>query len=108
MYGRGKAFYLSRIKPAYRMDGEEKPLLDRTALHAASISIDHPATGERMTFSAALPKDMSSVLKYLRKFRALKPSSSQHQMRRALSWVTEAIQKSLSWSEAFCASPKCL
>lgn len=70
LYGDGKGFYLSAVKPGYRSEGEEKPLLKRTALHAVSLSIDHPTTGERMTFSAPLPKDMSSVLKYLRKFRS--------------------------------------
>jgi 23S rRNA pseudouridine1911/1915/1917 synthase len=75
LYGDGRGFYLSRVKPGYKIQGEEKPLLDRAALHAASISFDHPATGERMTFSAPLPKDMSSVLKYLRKFKALEPLS---------------------------------
>jgi 23S rRNA pseudouridine955/2504/2580 synthase/23S rRNA pseudouridine1911/1915/1917 synthase len=71
VYGNGKGFYLSHIKAGYKMEGEEKPLLDRTALHAALIAFDHPAAGGRMTFSAPLPKDMSSVLKYLRKFKAL-------------------------------------
>lgn len=70
LYGDGKGFYLSAIKPGYRSEGEEKPLLNRTALHAASLSIDHPVTGSRVTWSAPLPKDMSSVLKYLRKFRS--------------------------------------
>lgn len=70
LYGDGKGFYLSAIKPGYRSEGEEKPLLSRTALHAASLSIDHPVTGARVTLSAPLPKDMSSVVKYLRKFRS--------------------------------------
>jgi len=69
LYGDGKGFYLSAVKPRYRSEGEEKPLLNRTALHAASLSISHPTTGQRMAFAAPLPKDMSSVLKYLRKFR---------------------------------------
>jgi hypothetical protein len=64
------------VKSGYRIEGEEKPLLDRTALHASSISFAHPASGEGVTFSAPLPKDMSSVLKYLRKFRAREEKSS--------------------------------
>jgi 23S rRNA pseudouridine955/2504/2580 synthase/23S rRNA pseudouridine1911/1915/1917 synthase len=70
LYGDGKGFYLSAIKPGYKSEGEEKPLLNRTALHAASLTVDHPTTGERLTFTAPLPKDMSSVLKYLRKLRS--------------------------------------
>lgn len=69
IYGEGKPFFLSSVKPSYRPSGEEKPLLDRTALHAFAISFDHPRTGERSNHSAGLPKDMNSVLRYLRKFR---------------------------------------
>ncbi len=68
-YGDGKPFFLSHIKPAYRSEGEERPLLDRTALHAFAISFDHPKTGERTNLMAELPKDINSVLRYLRKFR---------------------------------------
>jgi 23S rRNA pseudouridine1911/1915/1917 synthase len=70
-YGDGRPFFLSHIKPGYRSVGEEKPLLDRTALHAFAISFDHPRTGERTNLMAELPKDMNSVLRYLRKFRLL-------------------------------------
>lgn len=68
-YANGQAFFLSHIKPAYRPEGEEKPLLDRTALHSFAISFDHPESGARTNLMAELPKDMNSVLRYLRKFR---------------------------------------
>jgi RluA family pseudouridine synthase len=68
-YGGGEGLFLSAIKPGYRVRGEEKPLLSRTALHAASIAFAHPATYERVTFEAPLPKDMRIALTYLRKFR---------------------------------------
>ena len=71
LYGDGRPFYLSDAKPHYRAKGEEKPLLERAALHAAALSFDHPTTGERVSFSALLPKGTSTVLKYLRKFRPL-------------------------------------
>jgi 23S rRNA pseudouridine1911/1915/1917 synthase len=70
VYGDGRPFYLSQVKNGYRSNGVEKPLLERTALHAFGISLDHPQTGERSNFSAAIPKDMNSVLKYLRKFKS--------------------------------------
>lgn len=70
IYGDGKGFYLSQVKPGYKIEGEEKPLLERTALHAVNLTFQHPTKHERMTFTAPLPKDMSSVLKYLRKFRS--------------------------------------
>lgn len=69
VYGDGRPFYLSSVKPAYKSTGEEKPLLERTALHAFALSFDHPKTNGRSNFSADLPKDMTSVLRYLRKFR---------------------------------------
>ena len=40
--------------------------LYRQALHAASIAIDHPTTGERLLFSAPLPADIERVLVTLR------------------------------------------
>ena len=70
-YGDGQPFFLSHVKSGYRSIGEEKPLLERTALHAFAISFDHPKTGERTNLMAEMPKDMNSVLKYLRKFRIL-------------------------------------
>ncbi len=73
LYGDGRPFYLSSVKPFYRAKGEEKPLLSRTALHAASLSFTHPETGERVIFLAPLPKDMRAVLKYLRKFKPSAP-----------------------------------
>jgi RluA family pseudouridine synthase len=71
LYGNGRGFYLSMIKPGYRNAGEEKPLVKRTALHAASLTFQHPVHGERTTFTSPLPKDLRSALKYLRKFRSL-------------------------------------
>jgi len=44
----------------------EQALLARQALHAASIAIDHPTTGERLLFSAPLPADMERMLVALR------------------------------------------
>ena len=40
--------------------------IDRPMLHAARLSFDHPTTGERMTFDAPIPADMSAVLLALR------------------------------------------
>jgi 23S rRNA pseudouridine1911/1915/1917 synthase len=48
----------------------ERILLDRQALHAQRLSIDHPTTGERMTFEAPLPDDMQRTLAELRRWRA--------------------------------------
>lgn len=38
----------------------------RQALHAASLGFDHPVTGERLEFAAALPGDMAGLIEALR------------------------------------------
>jgi RluA family pseudouridine synthase len=69
VYGDGKPFFLSGIKRTYRVKGEEeRPLLGRTALHAASLTFTHPVTKEPVTLRAELPKEMNAVLKALRKY----------------------------------------
>lgn len=40
-------------------------LMKRQALHAAYLELTHPATGERMTFYAQMPEDMSELMEYL-------------------------------------------
>ncbi len=49
-----------------------KPLPDgsgarRVMLHAASLGFDHPATGKRMQWTAAPPKDMADLIRRLRR-----------------------------------------
>ncbi|MDP6355673.1 MAG: RluA family pseudouridine synthase [Planctomycetota bacterium] len=44
----------------------ESALIERQALHAFRLSIDHPATAERVTFEAPLPDDMQKALEALR------------------------------------------
>jgi|YelNatPaOPRAMG01_1025707.scaffolds.fasta_scaffold00358_36 23S rRNA pseudouridine1911/1915/1917 synthase len=76
IYGDGSPFYLSSVKPRYYSQKDElgnyiqeKPVLARTALHAESITLSHPTTGNFLTLSAPIPKDMRSVINYLRKFK---------------------------------------
>ncbi len=40
-------------------------IISRQALHAAKLVLNHPATGERMSFSAPLPEDMQAALNLL-------------------------------------------
>jgi RluA family pseudouridine synthase len=70
LYGDGRGVFLSQIKPDYRPSGTkpEHPLIDRLALHAWSLSFEHPATGELCEFQAPYPKDFSITLRYLRKY----------------------------------------
>ena len=37
--------------------------LPRQALHARSLSLDHPVTGERMSFDSEMPEDMKTVIR---------------------------------------------
>jgi 23S rRNA pseudouridine1911/1915/1917 synthase len=46
-------------------------LLERQALHAHRLAIDHPSTEERMQFEAPLPEDIERNLYALRHWRAL-------------------------------------
>jgi RluA family pseudouridine synthase len=44
---------------------EPSPLIDRPALHAFSLTFTHPATGERVTFTAPQPADFKQALNRL-------------------------------------------
>jgi len=69
-YGNHDAFYLSSIKKNYKFSGEteERPLLSRHSLHAASLRFIHPITGGEVEALAGLPKDMLVSLESLRKY----------------------------------------
>jgi 23S rRNA pseudouridine1911/1915/1917 synthase len=49
---------------------EDKPLLERQALHAQRLAFTNPATGKRMQFEAPLPPDIENTLAALRKWRS--------------------------------------
>lgn len=72
LYG-GKELRLSRLKRGYRLkpNQEERPLLSRLGLHAASLTFQHPTSQQPVTVSAPLPKDMQVALKYLRKYAGM-------------------------------------
>ncbi len=70
LYGSGTSVLLSDLKRNYKPTGDqERPLLDRLALHAASLTLTHPTSGKPLTISAPLPKDLQVLLKQLRKIR---------------------------------------
>jgi 23S rRNA-/tRNA-specific pseudouridylate synthase len=69
LYGREKRIYLSALKDR-RREPEEPPLIERQALHAASLTLRHPVTREEMSFSAPLHEDMLGLLKALQTHRA--------------------------------------
>jgi 23S rRNA pseudouridine1911/1915/1917 synthase len=52
-------------KPVPDRSGAKRPLL-----HAAVLAIDHPATGQRLSWTAKLTKDMDEVLRKVRRQRS--------------------------------------
>ena len=57
--------------PKYGTNGKRKDnfSIQGQALHSMSLELDHPVTGERMTFNSELPEDMQKILRYLRNTR---------------------------------------
>ncbi len=70
-YGGASAVFLSEFKTGYKSkpDEPERPLIDRLTLHAGGLRFTHPVSGELMSMSADLPKDMRGLLNALRKYR---------------------------------------
>jgi len=68
LYGGHPGVRLFDIKPGFQKeDSDEARILNRLGLHAHSIMIKHPATGEKMQLEAPYPNDLSMTLKQLRK-----------------------------------------
>ncbi|WP_414663433.1 RluA family pseudouridine synthase [Horticoccus sp. 23ND18S-11] len=63
---------LSDLKRGYKGRDDEKPLIDRLALHASELTIKHPVTREPFVLHAPLPHEFEVALKYLRKFAVTK------------------------------------
>jgi len=66
MYG-GKIIYPWQLQDAD--PAPQDPVINRCALHAATLEFKHPATSETMKFEAHLPEDMQNLLDMLRKYR---------------------------------------
>jgi RluA family pseudouridine synthase len=68
LYGGGES--LTSL-PTRRSRQEEEPrlLLARPALHAATILISHPTSGEPLAVDAPYPSDFAAALRYLRRGR---------------------------------------
>jgi 23S rRNA pseudouridine955/2504/2580 synthase/23S rRNA pseudouridine1911/1915/1917 synthase len=62
---------LSRIKRNYKLsklEDEERPLLNRLALHSQKLGWTNPS-GQKQSLEAELPKDISAVLQQLKKVK---------------------------------------
>jgi 23S rRNA pseudouridine1911/1915/1917 synthase len=57
-----RQYIYSEVKKSSLLD------LDRQALHAIKLVIEHPHTRKRLAFEAPLPEDISSLLKKLRQY----------------------------------------
>lgn len=58
-------------KKEKKEEGLERPLLNRLALHAATLTFTHPATNKTLTFTAPFPRDFQAVLKQIKKLYSL-------------------------------------
>jgi RluA family pseudouridine synthase len=71
--GKRGALHLSEFKRGYKRPSggqAERPLIDRLALHAESLGLTHPVTGERLVVAAPLPADLAVAIKQLRRYAA--------------------------------------
>jgi 23S rRNA-/tRNA-specific pseudouridylate synthase len=58
LYGSPEPLFLSKVKGKWKGDAwEERPLISRTALHAARAEFAHPTSGEKLVIEAPEPKD---------------------------------------------------
>lgn len=64
-YSRRSVFYESELR-GEKSKPQEKPLIARQALHAKTLTLRHPVTGELVTFEAPLPEDFQATLTALR------------------------------------------
>jgi RluA family pseudouridine synthase len=68
LYGDGKPLLLSKLKKKWKGDPfDERPLLARSALHAQSVELPHPATGRPLKVEAPLHRDMKAAIAQLEK-----------------------------------------
>jgi 23S rRNA pseudouridine1911/1915/1917 synthase len=70
LYGDGKPVFISQLKQKFNLGKheEERPLLNRLALHAAELELT-ALDGSRLEIKAPLPKDLKAVLQQLSKLK---------------------------------------
>ena len=69
LYGDGKPVFLSQLKKKFNLSQselEERPILNRLALHSAQLSFKGVG-GEEYTLEAPLPKDLRATINQLGK-----------------------------------------
>ncbi len=70
-YG-GRLLLLSNLKQGYHLKPNqiERPLIAQPAVHAESLTLPHPVTGQPLAITAPWPKDLTVAVKYLRRYAA--------------------------------------
>jgi 23S rRNA pseudouridine955/2504/2580 synthase/23S rRNA pseudouridine1911/1915/1917 synthase len=78
LYGSGEGIFLSRLKPGYKLSRThpEYPLIGRLTLHARSIRLAHPRSGEPFSAVAEPPKDFRATINQLRRLAAAESSGA--------------------------------
>ena len=66
MYSDRKRLRVADLRPDLKVTWKNPFVLRRQPLHAESITLRHPKTGEEMTFRAPIPPDLEAVLEVLR------------------------------------------
>ena len=69
LYGDGKPILLSSIKKKFKLskhDEEERPMINRLALHSYKLSFDD-INGKRLEVEAAMPKEFRALMQQLKK-----------------------------------------
>jgi RluA family pseudouridine synthase len=62
LYGVDDTFFVKFIEDSLTDEDKKRLRLPRQALHAESLQLTHPLTGERLSFQAPVPKDMGALL----------------------------------------------
>ncbi len=71
LYGDGKPILLSSLKHKFKLSKnelEERPILNRLALHAVSLQFIN-SNGATLNLEASLPKDLKALLQQLKKLK---------------------------------------
>ncbi|MGD0092718.1 MAG: RluA family pseudouridine synthase [Planctomycetota bacterium] len=67
LYGRATALRARELGGPSRPDEDDKVVLSRLPLHAWKLSFAHPTTGEMLSVTAPLPRDLRELLRLLRR-----------------------------------------
>lgn len=62
LYGVDETFFLKFIDDTLTDADKQRLRIERQALHAESLHITHPTTGERLSFVAPVPQDMAALI----------------------------------------------